>query len=163
MPEELFQEEQWFPPAVGVVLGGTAAAAAVAMAFDKTRRATWARQLLAGAGGLLGLTGLFAPMRTRVTTDGLSITFGLPRWIQIRIAAADISSVEAVTYSPLLEFGGWGIRVGADGTRAYSARGNQGVRIATEKRRYLIGSMRAEELAAALRRVSGALQMESTD
>lgn len=118
---------------------------------------------LAGAGGLLGRIGLSAPMRTRVATDGLSITFALLRWIQIRIAAKDITSAEAVTYSPLLEFGGWGIQMGADGTRAYSARRNLGVRIATEKRRHLIGSMRAEELAAALRRVSGALQMESTD
>ncbi len=150
--EKLFREEQWFPPLVGVVLGGVTAAAAIALFAARGLGSGWARQLLAGAGGLLGLTGAFAPMRTLVTREGVTVTFGLPGWIRFRIPAGEIRSAEAVTYRPLAEFGGWGIRFGLGGTRAYTARGNRGVRIEADGRKYLIGSQRPEELAAALAR-----------
>ena len=55
-----------------------------------------------------------------------------------------------MTYSPLVEYGGWGIR-GWGKNVALNARGNRGVRLMLmDGRRVLVGSQRAEELAAAL-------------
>ena len=67
------------------------------------------------------------------------------RWRTVPCSA--IVRAEAVTYSPLREFGGWGIRWGRWG-RAYSASGTRGVRIeCREGDRFLLGSGRAQELA----------------
>ena len=150
MSAEVYREEQWFPQFVGALLGGAAVAAAVSVAAARSLAPLWVRRLLAGAGGLLALGGAFTPMRTTVTREGVTVTFGLPGWIRFHIAADEIRGVEAVTYRPLAEFGGWGIRFGAGGTRAYTARGNRGVRIRTDRRAFLIGSQRPDELADAL-------------
>lgn len=89
--------------------------------------------------------------RTTVTETELTVTFGalLPLYRR-RIALREIASAEAVTYSPLAEYGGWGIRGWGKNT-ALNARGNCGVRLTLrDGRRVLIGSQRPDELAAAL-------------
>ena len=51
-----------------------------------------------------------------------------------------------MTYSPLAEYGGWGIKWGRSGL-ALNARGDRGVRLTlTDGRRVLVGSQRPEEL-----------------
>lgn len=152
MAQEHFQEEQWFPSFVGVLVAGASAATAIALLVARSIQPTWVRRLLGTSGTLLGVLAAVAPMRTMVTDDAVMVTFGLPSWIRFRIAIDGIQSVEPVTYRPLAEFGGWGIRFGRDGTNAYTARGNRGVRIEKAHRRYLIGSQRPEELAEAIRR-----------
>jgi hypothetical protein len=100
----------------------------------------------------LGLAFNLLCLRTVVTETEIAITFGalLPLYRR-RIARADIVSSEAVTYSPLAEYGGWGIKWGRDGV-ALNARGNRGVRLTLrDGRRVLIGSQRPEELAEALK------------
>lgn len=116
--------------------------------------------MVPGLGGLvyaafcaLGLGLLFnlLCLRTRVTDQEAIVTFGiLVPFYQRRIALTEIASVESVTYSPLPEYGGWGIRGWGKDT-ALNARGNRGVRlILRDGRRILIGSQRPDELAAAL-------------
>ncbi|NLC57001.1 MAG: hypothetical protein GX774_09210 [Armatimonadetes bacterium] len=160
MAGELFKEEQWFPNAVGAVIGAMLAGAALTLALGGRRGRAWAGTLLSSSGGLLAVTAAFAPMRTTVTPEGVQVSFGLPGWIRFRVDAAGIRGVEAVTYRPLAEFGGWGIRLSLGGTRAYTARGNQGVRVRTTRGEYLIGSQRPEELAAALRQIAPSAQEE---
>lgn len=68
-----------------------------------------------------------------------------------RIDLADIENAEVRDYSAMREFGGWGIRTGRSG-KCYSAYGTQGVQLWLKgDRRILIGSQKADELAAALR------------
>jgi hypothetical protein len=68
-----------------------------------------------------------------------------------RIDLTRVAEAEVREYSALREFGGWGIRVGRGG-KAYSAYGTQGVQLwLKDDSRILIGSQRAEDLAAALR------------
>ena len=63
------------------------------------------------------------------------------------VPCASIVRAEAQRYSPLREFGGWGIRFGRRG-RAYTASGSRGVRIeCRDGDRFLLGSGRAVELA----------------
>ncbi len=68
------------------------------------------------------------------------------------IPLREIQSVESREYSPMGEFGGWGIRVSRDGGKAYNAYGKQGVQLMlSDGKRVLIGTQRADELIAALR------------
>jgi len=88
---------------------------------------------------------------TEVRGDGLHVRF-LPFHVRWRSFAFDqISSCEARTYHPVLEYGGWGIRCGLHGS-AYNVRGNRGVQLTfSNGKRLLIGSQLAEELALAIK------------
>ena len=83
--------------------------------------------------------------------DEVVVSFG---WLfplyRRRIRLTEVASAEAVTYSALIEYGGWGIR-GMGKNVALNARGNRGVRLHLQNgNRVLIGSQRPEELAAAI-------------
>jgi hypothetical protein len=69
-----------------------------------------------------------------------------------RIPLEQVAEAYARTYSPINEYGGWGIRLCGD-SMAYNAYGNEGVQLVlTDGRRILIGSQKSQELAAALAR-----------
>lgn len=95
-------------------------------------------------------------LRTTVDSDGLRVRFGRP--IPIfwkRIGIESIREARVVTYRPLVDANGWGLRFGRfDGvfTIYWNARGNRGVLIETDKRRYVIGSQDPEALHAAIER-----------
>lgn len=78
----------------------------------------------------IGLPWLFlrARLDSEVTTEGIRIRF-FPFHLRYREWRwDDIDSVEARTYSPLGEYGGWGIRRGRRGI-AYNVRGDQGIQL----------------------------------
>jgi len=105
----------------------------------------------------VGMFLLFWSMRlvTEVHADGLFIRF-LPIHRAFRkIPLEDATKVEAVTYRPVLQYGGWGIK-GTRNRRAYNVRGNRGVRIDyADSTHILIGSQRSEELARAIESITG--------
>ena len=71
-----------------------------------------------------------------------------------RRRSATIRRIEVVSYRPIADYGGWGIRSGRDGERVLNARGNRGVRLElADGTRLLIGSQRPEELAETIERV----------
>ena len=90
-------------------------------------------------------------MRTTVDNDTLTVTFGrYLTWYRWRIPLPEIASSDVVTYSPIKEYGGWGIR-GFGKRRALNMRGNRGVQLVLQNGdRVLIGSGKPEELLAAL-------------
>lgn len=99
---------------------------------------------------MLGMTYLFARLRliTEVRQDGLFVQF--PPLRAKEIAFSEISSCRARTYKPIREYGGWGIRYGRRG-KAYNVSGNKGVQLEFHQgKALLIGSQRAEKLAAAI-------------
>jgi hypothetical protein len=108
----------------------------------------------------IGLPLLFWFMRmdTEVRPDGVVI-----RWFPFTrrtIRRDEIMRVEARTYRPMREFGGWGIRGWPfDGRRAYSVSGNQGVELRLQDGNLImIGSQQPAELEAAIRQmVDGSL------
>ena len=92
-------------------------------------------------------------LETEVRDDGVYVRF-FPFHLSFRkIRLGNVVKVEARTYRPIREYGGWGIRWARRG-RAYNMSGHVGVRVdCANGRHVLIGSRRAEELAAAIDRV----------
>lgn len=73
-----------------------------------------------------------------------------PPFASRRIPLAEVVAAQPVTYRPFGDYWGWGVR-GRRGDLCYTVRGNRGVRLElTEDRRLLLGSQRADELAAAI-------------
>ncbi len=143
-----FEERQTFTPWVYVLL----ALLCAAMAADLLARPGLAARIVLGGFLLLFafIANLFA-LTTVVTNNAVHVVFGwaFPMYRRV-IALTDIARAEPVTYSPLREYGGWGIR-GMGENAALNARGNRGVRLTlTDGRRVLIGSQRSRELADAL-------------
>ena len=104
--------------------------------------------LACGSLALLAVWFFLARLITEVRETALSIRFFL-LWSEEIVPWSEIRQAEAVTYRPL-EYGGWGVRWGADG-RAYSVSGNRGVRLRLASGVHLlVGSQRAGELAQAI-------------
>lgn len=73
-------------------------------------------------------------------------------WPTRRIAIADVKTAKATHYNALLEYGGWGVRLGWKGW-AFNVDGDEGVLVETnDGKQVLIGSRRAKELEAAIAR-----------
>ncbi len=101
---------------------------------------------------------LFLMMRleTEVRGDGLYVRFFPFHLKPRRFAWGEIRESRARRYGPLREYGGWGIRWGRGG-RAYNVSGDRGLQLVMEDgKRWLIGSQKADELAAAVERARGA-------
>lgn len=64
----------------------------------------------------------------------------------------EIKSIESRTYSPIREFGGWGIRYGFHG-KAYNVSGNQGIQVETHGgARLLFGTQNPDEFMRVVQR-----------
>jgi hypothetical protein len=91
---------------------------------------------------------------TEVRRDGLYLRFVPFHRSMWEVPLANVVKVEARTYSPIRDYGGWGLRRTFKG-RAYNVSGNRGVRLDfADGRHLLIGSQRPEELAEAIRSIS---------
>ena len=94
----------------------------------------------------------FFVMRLEVQVTRTDLRFRLfPLHLQWReFPLATIVEVEAVTYRPIWEYGGWGIRIGRKGW-AYNVSGNRGVQVTLEDgKSFLLGSLQPEKLATAI-------------
>lgn len=70
------------------------------------------------------------------------------RWREVPLDT--IADVKAGVYRPMLEYGGWGIRLGIKGV-AYTVSGDRGVQVTLKNRKsFLLGSNRAEEMESLL-------------
>ena len=94
-------------------------------------------------------------LETEVRRDGLYVRF-FPLLLRFRrFAPEEIEQYFARKYHPLVEYGGWGIRLGING-RAYNAKGNQGVQLVLQDgKRVLIGSQKPDALVNALGLICG--------
>jgi hypothetical protein len=98
----------------------------------------------------VGVVLFFLLTRMDTVLDDSGLTVRLAPFRTRRIEFREISSIEAREYNALREYGGWGIRYGRKGM-AYNVSGNKGVQLhLCDGRVILIGSQRAEQLAALL-------------
>lgn len=86
---------------------------------------------------------------TIITSAGIHIQFS-PLVNRQYYSWADIDEVLIRTYDPIIEYGGWGVRIGPNGT-AFNTSGNTGLQlILKNKKRVLIGTQQPQLLAAVL-------------
>ena len=106
------------------------------------------------------LIGFFIPflfylfeLRLKVSAEGLHFQF-FPFHLKSHIIKfEDIDKFKAMQYSPLKEYGGWGIKYGFKG-KAYNVSGNKGVKIFLKNEtNIMFGSQKHSELAKALKQV----------
>jgi hypothetical protein len=91
--------------------------------------------------------GLMGELRTRVTDTEIRLAWGAAELIRKRVPFSEIRAARAVTYSPLTEFGGWGIRWSAKGKTSWTTRGNRALRLEMADGKVLyVGSDRPERI-----------------
>jgi len=152
-----YEEVQYFHPAFHCLVLGLAAFLAIALISDLVFDHPLGTKP-APPGMLAVLLVLFAflfflffRLTVRVRDACVEAEFGFLGWIRFRVPLDTVRACEAVTYRPLLEFGGWGIRYGRGGRRCYNARGNRGVLLDTSGGQIVIGSQQPDRLAEAIR------------
>lgn len=104
--------------------------------------------LFAGIG--LPLLFYFCKLITEVRFDGIYFRFFPFHLSFYKIAFHDLKSYQAVTYDPIGDYLGWGIRYSHKG-KAYNVSGNRGVQVElVNGKRILFGSQRPEEFKQAI-------------
>ena len=105
-------------------------------------------------GFMLPLIFYLFELRIKVSNKGLHYQFFPFHFKSHTIDIEDIERIKAMEYSPLKEYGGWGIKYGFKG-KAYNVSGNKGVKIFLKNGlNIMFGSQKHNELAKALKSVS---------
>ena len=160
MDEPLFEEKQTFHPFFHLLLVGAGLAAVAAGVYLPARGAAeWTSSdvlLPFGIGVLLLLLWvLLFRMSTTVRPGEMRLEWGFVRSFRKRFDLQFVNSVEVVTFSPMRDFGGWGIRRGREGMWCFTVSGSQGVKLGVGDRAFLVGSQRAHELRQAIQAACG--------
>lgn len=121
---------------------------------DKPMSNLW---LLIIGGSFVVFTILFASIRleTQIREDGIYVRF-FPFHLRFRYFSPDeLERFYVRTYSPLTEYGGWGMRISLTGAgKAYNISGRKGLQLEFKNgKRLLIGTQKAEELSLILDQV----------
>lgn len=111
---------------------------------------------------LFGIPLVFGRLIIEIDSGSLLIKYGYVGLVKRRIPLKEIVDAESVTYRPLRDFGGWGIRSGKfRGARAgcYNLKGSKGVLLTLSRdmrvclgrtKRVIVGSQRPDELVEAI-------------
>jgi hypothetical protein len=94
-------------------------------------------------------------LETSIDDEGVHYRFKLFQRKPRLIKAADIATVEVKKYSPLMDYGGWGIRYGnTKKGNAYNVSGNMGALFEFKNgRKFMLGTQKPEELRSALNKL----------
>jgi hypothetical protein len=96
------------------------------------------------------LVACYGGLTVRVTRERVELRLGVFGIRLLRVAVDDVTRVQVHSFSPLRDYGGWGIRWSPRGW-AFFLRGNRGALIETVRgRRYLLGSDNPDRLAAVI-------------
>lgn len=111
-------------------------------------------QIAIGAVVTLVILGLFGMMslHTRIDATGIQYQFYPFHWSAQVIRWDEIQRAEVRQYSPIMEYGGWGMRYTFGNGRAYNVSGNMGIQLVLKNdKKILLGTLRPEEAAAVLK------------
>lgn len=109
------------------------------------------------AGLLLTITLFIASLRlhTTIRKEGIYVRF-FPFHLKVRYFAWDkLSKAHIRKYSPIFEYGGWGLRIDLFGRgTAYNVSGNMGLQLEfSDGNKLLIGTKKPEELTEVLKKM----------
>lgn len=92
---------------------------------------------------------------TKVHSQGITAYFRPLRFPSKTFTWPEIETAYARPYSPVKEYGGWGIRFGKSG-RAYNIKGNQGIQLVLKDgKKFLIGTQQPGTFIQAVRSAGG--------
>lgn len=98
---------------------------------------------------------LFWQMRlmTRITEEGIYVRFVPFHFKEQFYPWESIESAQVRTYSPLMEYGGWGIKYGFNGQgKVFNVAGDQGLQLVFKSgEKLLIGTQKPTEIQAAVK------------
>lgn len=89
---------------------------------------------------------LFMKLETTIDAEGIRVQFhGIP-FCKRSIAWSEIKHISVITYSPLSDYGGWGVRYGMAGNGwCYNVSGNSGIKLFYQNGKpFLIGTQQSE-------------------
>lgn len=106
-------------------------------------------------GGIFGIAGFvwlfLVGLTVEVTEDGVRVGLGNGRLFLGFVSWAEVDDVEAVTYRPLRDFGGWGLRMSGRKT-AWTASGDEAVVLRLDDgRQVYVGTTNAKRLEERIR------------
>ena len=139
-----FQEEQGFDQVwVWALLGIELVVLLIPLIL--TGQPWWT--LLLALGAMVFTMALLASLKltTRIDSTGVHYRMKPIHWKEQTIPWDEMDQIFVREYSPIREYGGWGIRFGRAG-RAYSVKGNHGIQIVKKNgKRILLGTQQPEE------------------
>ena len=149
-PNDLFLEHQsfgkkWWP----LLLPSALVPVAITLYHWQQAPALHWFELLPLAGILLAVWGLFFALRlrTRITQEGIYVQFWPFHWKALFFPWEKIEKAYVRSYSPMGEYGGWGLRYGFSKGKAYNVWGCKGLQLEfSDGKKLLIGTQRPEEL-----------------
>lgn len=99
-------------------------------------------------------------LSTRVRNDGVYYQFKPFQFKEKHIKPEEINRFEVRKYSPLKEYGGWGIRAGGKKYgKAYNVSGNMGLQLYLKNgKKLLIGTQKPREFERAMKNMVGSKQ-----
>ena len=166
--EQTFSQSKWwralFLPAIGATILGTVGIFAWGIVQQLVLGKPWGDRPMSDSALLItgiGMT-LFClamgwllfslKLSTEVRREGLYLRFAPLHRSFRKIALENAVSIEARTYNPIKEYGGWGLKkCWKEKGMAYNVTGDRGVRIDfADGSHVLIGSLKPEELAQAI-------------
>ncbi len=101
----------------------------------------------------LMLTLIYGGQRTLVTQQAVSVRFGLLGLRLLNLSMPEIIRIEGHSFSPLKDFGGYGIRFNRE-MKAFFMRGNRGVKLTgSDGKVFLIGSDHPDQLETAIKTI----------
>ncbi len=111
-------------------------------------------ELLIATGLCIAIALFFLSLKleTIIKKDGIYVRF-FPFHLKFKYYSWDsLTKSYLRQYSPLIEYGGWGMRLGLFGKgKAYNVSGNRGLQLEfTNQKKLLIGTNKPEEISAAL-------------
>lgn len=89
---------------------------------------------------------LFLKLETSINHEGITVNYrGIP-FCKRNIKWAEIETISVITYSPLTDYGGWGVRYSMSGNGwCYNVSGEYGIKLFTlNKKPFLIGTQKKE-------------------
>jgi len=91
-------------------------------------------------------------LETKIDNEGIHYRFKPFVWNWQVIKPGDLSSTKVVTYNPILDYGGWGYRIGFFGKgKALNVRGNKGIQILKKNgNKLMLGTQKPDEVQAIL-------------
>jgi len=89
---------------------------------------------------------LYLNLKTTINENGIHIVFsGIPFCKKI-VLWDDISTIEVVEYSPLSDYGGWGVKYSIGNGWCYNVSGTYGIKITGKTHKpFLVGTLKKEE------------------